>query len=417
MYVDEHPTVGGGRCARASEEYANGDVVVRDVAIDFERVVTGVERWSCHACGRFLEHICRALPRNRDDDDDDVKSTLVDTREQDCALPEMIVVRGYGGEALASCACRQACAWRRRMDGGAGAEATAGCTYGESFGVDFSAFETLKKSSDDDDDDDDENEYYDRVEALAARLYVAQLLDPEGEKSRAVKEKHADAKSLEDAFVKRADSAVSALRKIIGAVDASRTDEPTVQGWLSVVSAVVLNSVAVKIPNPMLRYIACLDAESEDVRNSAMRTLRPAISRMVENAGENPSSSDDEEEEDDDDDAYDGDEHMEFDWGDGLKFTSDLFPSSEGIALLGACSAINHSCEPNCEVGFIDSTDVIIIATRDIDEHEELTIAYVPEELPVDERRKELSTRYGFDCRCAKCERELAKKAKRTTSA
>ena len=411
MYVDEHPTVGGGRCARASEEYASGDVVVRDVAIDFERVLTGVERWSCHACGRFLEDVCRALP---DDGDASLKSTLVDTREQDCALPEMIVVRGYGGETLASCACRQACAWRHRMDGGAGA--TAGCTYGESFGVDFSEFETmLKKSSDGQGDDDEENdEYYDRVETMAARLYVAQLLDPDGEKSRAVKEKHADAKSLEDAFVKRADSAVSALRKIIGAVDASRTDEPTVQGWLSVVSAVVLNSVAVKIPNPMLRYIACLDAESEDVRNSAMRTLRPAISQMVENAEESSSSSDDDDD-DDSDDAYDGDEHMEFDWGDGLNFTSDLFPSSEGIALLGACSAINHSCEPNCEVGFIDSTDVIIIATRDIDEHEELTIAYVPEELPVDERREELSTRYGFECRCAKCERELAKKAKRTT--
>jgi len=409
MYVDEHPTAGGGRCARASEEYAAGDVVVRDVAIDFERVVTGVERWSCQACGRFLEHICLALPSAGDDDDAKrVKSALVDTREQDCALPDRIVVRGYGGEELASCASRQACAWRRRTD--AGAEATAGCTFGER-GVDFSAFETKRSSKD---EDDDEVEYYERVEALAARLYAAQLLDGDGEKSRAVKEKHADAKSLEDAFVKRADSAVSALRKIIGAVDAPRTAKPTVEGWLSVVSAVVLNSVTVKIPNPMLRYIACLDAESEDVRNSAMRTLRPAISQMLENAGDNSSSSEEEEEDDDDDDAYDGDERIEFDWGDGLNFTSDLFPSSEGIALLGACSAINHSCEPNCEVGFIDSTDVIIIATRDIDENEELTIAYVPEELPVDERREELSTRYGFECHCAKCERELAKKAKRT---
>jgi hypothetical protein len=62
------------------------------------------------------------------------------------------------------------------MDGGVGA--TAGCTYGETFGVDFSAFETmLKKSSDGEGDDDDENEYYDRVEAMAARLYAAQLLD------------------------------------------------------------------------------------------------------------------------------------------------------------------------------------------------------------------------------------------------
>ena len=103
---------------------------------------------------------------------------------------------------------------------------------------------------------------------------------------------------------------------------------------------------------------------------------------------------------------------MEFDWGDGLRFSSDLFPSSEGIALLGACSAINHSCEPNCEVGFIDSTDVIIIAARDIDEDEEITIAYVPEELPVEQRREELSTRYGFECQCARCERELAKRAR-----
>ena len=412
MYVAERADCGGGRCARSSEPLAAGDVVARDTAIDFERVRTGVESWSCVSCGRFLGHVTLATPSSTRDA---AREGLVDTSEQTCALPELVVVRGRDGETLAMCASRRGCAWRRLADGRRGA------TFEGVGEVDFSAFETPTR--DGGDEEDEELEYYERVEALAARLYACELLEPEGARTRALGEKHSDVKGLERAFVERASAAVSALKDALASVDGARDVEPTEEGWLRVVSAAAMNSVAVKIPNPMLRYIACLDAESEDVRATAMRTLRPALEEMVRQAKERDDGDDDGDDGKDEDDDGDGsssddedaayrDEVMEFDWGDGLRFSSDLFPSSEGIALLGACSAINHSCEPNCEVGFIDSTDVIIIATRDIDEDEEITIAYVPEELPVEQRREELSTRYGFECQCARCERELAKRAR-----
>ena len=406
MYVTSREDCGGGRCARSSESLVRGDVVARDSFIDFERVRTGVESWSCVSCGRFLGRIDDALGASARA----IASELVETNEQTRDLPTLARVRGRDGDALALCEDSKRCAWRGRGDGGVGA------TFEGGREVDFWAFERDAKRRERDEDEDEDEEYYERVEALAARMYACELLDPEGTRAEAIGEKHCDPEGLEAAFARRANAKTEALRDALAGMNGERREckEPTVEGWLRVVSIVVMNSAAVKIPNPMLRYVACLDGESEDARARATRALRPALEQMVREAREledDESSDDDESSEDDEDAAY-RDEVMEFDWGDGLRFRSDLFPSSEGIVLLGACSAINHSCEPNCEFAFIDSADVIVVATRDIEEDEEITVAYVPEELPLERRREELSTRYGFECRCARCARESGKRAR-----
>ena len=137
--------------------------------------------------------------------------------------------------------------------------------------VDFWAFERDAKRRERDEDEDEDEEYYERVEALAARMYACELLDPEGTRAEAIGEKHCDPEGLEAAFARRANAKTEALRDALAGINGERREfkEPTVEGWLRVVSIVVMNSAAVKIPNPMLRYVACLDGESEDARARA----------------------------------------------------------------------------------------------------------------------------------------------------
>ena len=46
--------------------------------------------------------------------------------------------------------------------------------------------------------------------------------------------------------------------------------------------------------------------------------------------------------------------------------------------------------------------DCVISAVRDIGVGEEITISYIDEGQPLDERRADLAD-YGFQCRCARC--------------
>lgn len=117
MYVTSREDCGGGRCARSSESLVRGDVVARDSFIDFERVHTGVESWSCVSCGRFLGRIDDALGASARA----IASELVETNEQTRDLPTLARVRGRDGDALALCEDSKRCAWRGRGDGGVGA--------------------------------------------------------------------------------------------------------------------------------------------------------------------------------------------------------------------------------------------------------------------------------------------------------
>ncbi|ESW21952.1 hypothetical protein PHAVU_005G113700 [Phaseolus vulgaris] len=77
----------------------------------------------------------------------------------------------------------------------------------------------------------------------------------------------------------------------------------------------------------------------------------------------------------------------------------------EGTAFFPLQSCMNHSCCPNAKAFKRDEDkdgQATIIAQRSICKGEEITISYVDEDLPFEERQASLAD-YGFRCRCPKC--------------
>ena len=54
------------------------------------------------------------------------------------------------------------------------------------------------------------------------------------------------------------------------------------------------------------------------------------------------------------------------------------------------------------------SRAAVILALRQIHPGEEISISYIDEEAPLEERRQELAD-YGFACRCGKCTAEAGR--------
>jgi Cupin-like domain/SET domain len=95
--------------------------------------------------------------------------------------------------------------------------------------------------------------------------------------------------------------------------------------------------------------------------------------------------------------------------GDDLDY---IFPPLDGTALYSTTCKMNHSCDPNVIVlfkrrsfGRLHPLVAHCVALRDIAEGEELTISYIENDQPYDERQLALAS-YGFTCRCTKCEFE-----------
>lgn len=77
----------------------------------------------------------------------------------------------------------------------------------------------------------------------------------------------------------------------------------------------------------------------------------------------------------------------------------------EGTAFFPLQSCMNHSCCPNAKAFKRDEDkdgQATIIAQRSICKGEEITISYIDEDLPFEERQASLAD-YGFRCRCPKC--------------
>lgn len=73
-----------------------------------------------------------------------------------------------------------------------------------------------------------------------------------------------------------------------------------------------------------------------------------------------------------------------------------------GLYLHPYAALINHSCDYNSVVGF-DGDECFVKAVRPIKKDEQISISYIDASSPYRTRRKELSDRYFFDCRCSKC--------------
>jgi hypothetical protein len=88
--------------------------------------------------------------------------------------------------------------------------------------------------------------------------------------------------------------------------------------------------------------------------------------------------------------------------GQGKEFSSFL-------GLWPAFALLNHSCKPSASTMVLKSKDelmMLVRASREIKQGEEISIAYGDVCKPLEERQSHLSFLYGFKCRCARCQRE-----------
>ncbi|XP_074296125.1 histone-lysine N-methyltransferase ATXR2-like [Silene latifolia] len=80
----------------------------------------------------------------------------------------------------------------------------------------------------------------------------------------------------------------------------------------------------------------------------------------------------------------------------------------KGTAFFPLQSCMNHSCCPNAKAFKRDEDkdgQATIVAVRDIQRGEEVTVSYIDEELSCEERQRSLAD-YGFRCKCSKCSEE-----------
>jgi len=92
-----------------------------------------------------------------------------------------------------------------------------------------------------------------------------------------------------------------------------------------------------------------------------------------------------------------------------------LFPPLDGTAFYALICRINHSCDPNVRVTYVNSPEfglqAHLLALRPIQPGEELLQSYIDQFQPFAARQKALKD-YGFDCACTKCVAERGSLAK-----
>lgn len=92
-----------------------------------------------------------------------------------------------------------------------------------------------------------------------------------------------------------------------------------------------------------------------------------------------------------------------------------LFPPLDGTAFYALICRINHSCDPNVRVTYVNSPQfglqAHLIALRPIQPGEELLQSYIDQFQPFAVRQKALKD-YGFQCECTKCLAERGAGAK-----
>ncbi|KAJ8599610.1 hypothetical protein CTAYLR_004678 [Chrysophaeum taylorii] len=103
----------------------------------------------------------------------------------------------------------------------------------------------------------------------------------------------------------------------------------------------------------------------------------------------------------------------------GVRKECDGFPPLEGTALYARCCSANHSCDPNCDILYegppFVPLEARLVANRDIEGGDELTISYVDENADTQTRRW-ATAEYGFLCRCPRCERDSVSSSSSSSS-
>jgi hypothetical protein len=88
-----------------------------------------------------------------------------------------------------------------------------------------------------------------------------------------------------------------------------------------------------------------------------------------------------------------------------MKYRRNAFGFGENPGILFYGTRLNHSCEPNVRYQK-EKNAMVFKTTRDIQPNEEIFDSYINYMEPREFRQRELLRRYGFECRCTKCNRE-----------
>lgn len=88
-----------------------------------------------------------------------------------------------------------------------------------------------------------------------------------------------------------------------------------------------------------------------------------------------------------------------------MKYRRNAFGFGENPGILFYGTRLNHSCEPNVRYQK-EKNAMVFKTTRDIQPNEEIFDSYINYMEPREFRQRELLRRYGFECKCTKCNRE-----------
>ncbi|KAL4419340.1 hypothetical protein ABPG75_002643 [Micractinium tetrahymenae] len=141
----------------------------------------------------------------------------------------------------------------------------------------------------------------------------------------------------------------------------------TLPMWGSIIGMFELNNLALFVPSPLRCWLDLLGQLPPEEQEAAYAAAGPFIEALPEE-----------------------------------------LPGCEGNAFYGLHSCCNHSCAPNAEAFKRDQDGngcAVILALCDIAPGEEVTLSYIDEEAPLEERREQLAE-YGFACACDKCTAE-----------
>ena len=214
--------------------------------------------------------------------------------------------------------------------------------------------------------------------------------------------------------------AVNSAAKLQSIGDSSSVGMCTLDGYASMCGAVQMNALSVKVPHPLMKYVvstiaaegALVDHVRWLVDEKEERVAKKSADEDAVLSGAMDIDDIDLDSDSDDDDTREaaGDERYTFAWGskgeETFEFDTTVFPAFKAAGVFPIASSLNHSCDPNCEVAYVENSDVHILAKRVVKCDEECTIAYVDPELDGETRREELRETYGFDCECDVCIKE-----------